>query len=151
MENRTRSKKRWTEEEARGHIKAWKDSGLSMSEYARRQDVSMWRLRRWKEKQKLEGADAKTASSEREPARGPAQGSTRPPAVRKRKGSSPGERGDEGPARDFVEVEVSSPRLRSSGDRGLALCAPGGYRVEVPVGFDVPTLKQVLTVLQEVR
>ena len=139
-------KKRWNEEKARDHLKAWRDSGLSMAEYARRHDVPVWRLRWWKEK--LERAGTKELSSKRRPAGGSSEKSKHRSGQRKRKGDVCGDQEDRGSARDFVEVCSSS--LTISGTTELALYAPGGYRVAVPVGFDAPTLRRMLSVLQEV-
>src|SRR5882724_11314015 len=47
----------------------------------------------------------------------------------------------------FVPVEVAD---QSSGNGALTVLLPGGCRIEVSRGFDVGTLRQLLTVLEQV-
>jgi len=54
------------------------------------------------------------------------------------------------PGNRWVAVEVSAARSALEGGTGggLAVALPGGRRIEVRCGFDVPTLMQLLSVLE---
>lgn len=47
-----------------------------------------------------------------------------------------------------VEVPAARPALEGGRGSGLAVALPGGRRIEVRCGFDVPTLMQLLSVLE---
>ena len=75
---------------------------------------------------------------------------------RGKEGLAPGAPVESGPSRavqlrpPFVEVEVAEPpRGQPPLTTGLELHLSNGHRLQVGVGFDAPTLRRLLDVLQE--
>ena len=56
---------------------------------------------------------------------------------------------DAGGGSRWVAVEVSSQRGMPGAYSGLAVALAGGRHIEVGCGFDAPTLRQLLTVLEQ--
>lgn len=55
---RIAAKKRWNEGDARAVLEACQESGLSLAEFCRRNDIGPWRLWQWKKKLGYGSGDA---------------------------------------------------------------------------------------------
>lgn len=53
---RPRLRSRWSADDARSHLAAWRDSGLSLAGYCRRRKIAYERLRRWRSRLEVGGS-----------------------------------------------------------------------------------------------
>lgn len=103
----------------RSHLKAWRDSGLSMVAYARQAGISSKSLGYWHGKAKRESS--------------PAVIPQRPRLV---------------PVSVAATAALDASESSTSSDAGLCLVTRKGQRVEIATDFDPATLQRLLTVLE---
>jgi hypothetical protein len=113
------AEQRRTRAQWRRLVEGWRDSGLTQSQYCARHRISVASLRRWRDVFDRESEVGAGAASAR------ADGAIR-----------------------LLPVEVREPALAAGGGTPLALVIGERLRVEIAPGFDAPTLRRLVAVLQ---
>lgn len=110
----------------RARISRWRQSGLTIREFCRRNGLSEPSFYAWRRELTRRGGRRSRWN------------------VQQAKGATAGGREGDGPAFPFQRLLV--PAASSAG--GVEMAIPGGVRVRVRPGFDPQTLREVLEVLR---